>query len=188
MEERWEGWRWSCWNTISFEFKHWGQEIANFKQRYLKVSHRPMQEDEEGVRDPIMCVTCDAICVRDGLSENRKYLLCFLLKTSGSSLLTSPIPFLTAHHTEVYPPLWALLCYPITQEIEPERKLNQTYFHSTYPFLLIPLSGYRRHRKGSYWLSSGCPVLQTKISWLEYSEMGLTGVSESREGLKSGPP
>lgn len=78
MEERWEGWRWSCWNTISFEFKHWGQEIANFKQRYLKVSHRPMQEDRRDVRDPIMCVTCDAICVRDGLSENRKYFAFFL--------------------------------------------------------------------------------------------------------------
>lgn len=134
-----------------------------------------MQEDED-----VMCVICDVIYVRDDLSENRKNLLLFLLKTSGSSSFTSPLPLLTAHHTEAHPPLQALLCYPVPCETEPERKLNETYFHSTYPCFSDTPSCYRRHQKSFYWLSSGCPVLLTEISWLENSEMGLTGVKVER--------
>lgn len=76
------------------------------------------------MRDPIMSVTWE-MTYQKRVEETHSWM----------SLLTNPISLRTAHHREG-PPIQASLCYPITWEIEPDRKLNKAYFHSTY--LLFP--------------------------------------------------
>lgn len=116
------------------------------------------------------------LCVLHGRWLSRQHQKRF---TTGYNILINPIPFMIACRREG-PSIQAPFCYSTTWEIEPGRKLNQVYFHSTYllfPPTPLPLQDCQNT---FYWLSTECPVLHTRISpSLKFWNVAFWG--ESRE-------